>query len=351
MGARHFDRAVSPVAYHRFVTSDLYRWQAAMGAIVGALIADALASEREDWTAAGMRSLDTAEAHLAGSPLPVDLEARHAVPVAVGLALGERPLMFDPATVSLIDAIRTGLDDTVQHTQTEPLLAKAANLAFTNHFVDAVAGAGGDAELASLVGAFSGLQGGLGAIPARLVSTFQSPDGGRGRRYLCGLTNRLLGVNKPNWYDPRRRRGPKEVLPGVWFSNLYGLSRFTTEHPDGLVLSLCNEEGRIDGHPHHVTFHLEDTPRTDANPSLSIVLDEILSEVAVARADGQPVLLHCRHGASRTGLILRLLLVDELGVSPDDVLVEAQCLWPHTSSWNQDWAKEVERRSPGSVQL
>lgn len=329
-----------------------------MGAIVGALVADALTSGTESWTAAGMRSLDVAEAHLAGAPVPLDLEPRHAVPVAVGLAMGERPLMFNAVTVSVIDSIRTGLDNTKQVTQSEPLLAKAAGLARTNRFVDAVAGAEGDAELAALVGAFAGLEGGLGAIPARLVSTFQAPDGGRSRRYLCGITNRLLGMTKPNWYDPRQRRGPKEVLPGLWLSNLSGLSNFTTEHPDGLVLSLCNEEGRVDGHRHHVTFHLEDTPGTDANPSLSTVLDEILSEIAAARTAGRPVLLHCRHGASRTGLILRLLLVDELAmpldeleVPLDDVLAEAQCIWPHTSSWNQDWTKEIERRSPRSVQL
>ncbi len=315
-----------------------------MGVISGALVADALVNDQSCWAANGMTSLDRAEAHLAGTPLPLDIEPRHAVPVAVGLAAGASPLLFDPTTVSLIDAIRTGLGQTDRIVQTNPLLAKAAALARTGRFVDAVAGAGSDGELAILVGAFAGLEGGLGAIPARLVSTFGSPEGGRGRRYMCSLTNRLLGVNKPNWYDPRHRRGPKEVLPGLWLSNLHGLSRFTSEHPDGLVLSLCNEEGRIDAHPEHVTFHLEDTPRTDANPSLAVVLDEVLREIAEARARGQPVLVHCRHGASRTGLILRLLLVSEHGVRPDDVLAEAQCYWSHTSSWNHDWTQEVERR-------
>ena len=99
------------------------------------------------------------------------------------------------------------------------------------------------------------------------------------------------------------------------------------------------------GHPHHVTFHLEDTPRSDANPSLALVIDEILAEISQARAAGQPVLVHCRHGASRSGLVLRLLLVDELGLSADDALTEAMCRWSHTSTWNTDWTDVVRRRA------
>ncbi len=316
-----------------------------MGALAGTLVAGAKGQDSATWTPDGMEMLRQAEHFLAGGPTPIDLSPVHAVGVALGLASGGAPLLVDATTVSLIDSVRDGLVSTGHPTPDDPILAKAAELARCGSFGEAVAGAGGDEELSMLVGLFVGLDGGIGALPARLVSAGSAPGGGRGRRYLCGLTNRLLGVEKPNWYDPRNRRGPKEVLPGLWLSNLYGISRFTADHPNGLVLSLCNEEGRLDGHPHHVTFHIEDTPKTDANPSIEIVVDEVLAEITQARRTGQPVLVHCRHGASRTGLILRLVLLGELDASADDILTEALCLWPHTSTWNTDWMTLVERRA------
>lgn len=316
-----------------------------MGALTGALVAGAMSQRSDHWTPNGMATITQAEDLLSGRPTPIDLSPEQAIGVAIGLASGGAPLLVDATTVSLIDAVRDGLDSTDRPQQPDPLVAKAAELSRTAPFVEAVAGAGDDEALAMLVGMFVGLGGGLGAVPARRVAQGSAPAGGRGRRYLVGLTNRLLGVEKPNWYDPRQRRGPKEVLPGLWLSNLYGISRFTADHPEGLVLSLCNEEGRLDNHPHHITFHIEDTPRTDANPSIDIVVDEVLTEISTARTAGQPVLLHCRHGASRTGLILRLVLLQELDASADDILTEALCLWPHTSTWNRDWMDLVERRA------
>ncbi len=336
---------VTAALYHRRVRSELYRWQAAMGAISGALVADACATGGTEWTPHALRSLDLAESFLAGAPVPIDLGPTEAVPTAIGLATTAAPLLMDTTTVAVADALRHGLEQGGRPELSDPLLAKAADIARQHSFVEAVEAAAGDGELAVLVGAFVGLERGLGAVPARLVSTMRAPDQRRGRRYLCGLTNRLLGIERPIWYDPRRRRGAREVLPGLWLANLFGLSRFSAEHPDGLVLSLCDDEGRVASHHDHVTFHLEDTPRTDANPNLAGVLDEVLAEVAAARSSGRPVLVHCRHGASRTGLVLRLILVDELGLSADDALTEAMCLWPHTSTWNDDWSREVERRA------
>ena len=316
-----------------------------MGSIAGSLVADMLSSETDAWTPRAMQALDLAEAVLAGTPVPIDLSADVAVPVAVGLASSGSPLLVDSTTVELIDLVARGLGGETPLPSQDPLLAKALELARPAPFVDAVTLSDGDPQLASLVGTFVGLEGGLGAIPARLVSSCCAADGTRGRRYLRGLTNRLLGLELPNWYDPRRRRGPKEVLPGLWLSNLYGIPRFVDAFPDGLVLSLCDDEGRLSTHPNHVMFHLEDTPKAQANPSLGLVVDEILTEIAEARTAGQPVLLHCRHGASRTGLILRILIADELELSADDALVEAQCHWSHTSTWNREWNREVERRA------
>jgi len=124
-------------------------------------------------------------------------------------------------------------------------------------------------------------------------------------------------------------------------TNIFGLDRFVNEHPDGLVISLCDIEGRLVGHPNQLTFHLDDTPKADANPSIDQVLNDVMVEIRAARQAGQPVLVHCRHGASRTGLVLRLLLIEEHGLDADDALIEAQCLWPHTSTWNKAWARKV----------
>lgn len=322
-----------------------YRWQAGVGAITGALVGGSLARGSDAWTPGGVRAIEIAESLLAGGSLPIDTRPHEAIPAAVGLASGQSPLLAEPTTVALIDAVRDSLERRDHRRPSDPLLAKAAELADSLSFVDAAEAAGGDPELAALVGAFAGLRGGLGAVPARLVCTTGSPDGRRGRRYLGALTNRLLGLERPKWYDPRSRRGPREVLPGVWVSNLYGVRRFASAHVDGLILSLCDDEGQVGAHPHHLTFHLEDIPRTDANPSLGLVVDDVLGEIGAARERDQPVLVHCRHGASRTGLILRLLLVDELGLSAEDALTEALCLWPHTSTWNDDWTREVERRA------
>lgn len=328
------------------MASELYRWQAAFGALAGSLVAGALVTEsKTTWSPEGVRSVEIAEATLAGSPVPVDLAPEHGVATAIGQAGASAPLLMDMSTVGLFDAVRHGIESTGRAKLIDPLMTKAAEIAWAHRFDDAIEAVGGDEQLAMLVGAFVGLEGGIGAIPARHVASLGAPDGGRGRRYLCGLTNRLLGVENPSWYDPRNRRGPKEVLSGIWVANLFGISRFTKAHPNGLVLSLCNEEGRVDGHPHHITFHIEDTPRTDANPSIDLVIDEVLAEITRARSDSQPVLVHCRQGASRTGLILRLLLIAELGLSPDDAIIEAQCLWPHTSTWNKDWAKLIESRN------
>jgi hypothetical protein len=327
------------------MSSERYRWQAATGAIAGALTADAARTDGERWTEEAGVTLRVAEEFLAGRPVPVELRPADAVAVAVGLAHAAPPLLVDPMTVALIDAVRLALDSGHCPDPEDERLGHALELSRRPTFPAALEGAGDDAELVRLVGMFVGLERGLGAIPARRLAKLRTSEGRPGRRYVCGLANRLLGIDRPLWYDPRHRRGPKEVLPGLWLSNLFGLGPFTADHPDGLVLSLCDDEGRIKNHPDHVTFHLEDTPKAKANPSLATVVDDVLGEIETARSAGQPVLVHCRHGASRTGLILRILLVQELGLHAEDALTEAQCLWPHTSTWNKEWATEVERRA------
>ena len=264
------------------------------------------------------------------------------VPVAVGLASTAAPLLIDPSAVEMIDHIAAWLNRCEATPFGDPKIATAARIADDHHgrFVAAVQAS--PARSAALTGALAGLYGGIGAIPARLVAELVCPDGRRDRRYLSRLCDRLLDVHRIDWYDPRNRRGPKEVLPGVWVTNIFGLERFVTEQPDGVVISLCDIEGRLAGHPDQLTFHLDDTPKADANPSIDLVLDDVMAEIHSARKAARPVLVHCRHGASRTGLILRLLLIEEHGLDADDALIEAQCIWPHTSTWNKAWARKVD---------
>ena len=331
-------------------TSDEHRWQAGMGTIVGALAAETIAGTRSTcddgvaWGSFGCAAINHAEDLLRGVPVAIDLEPAAAIATAVGLVDQASPLLMNPATVELIDQVRAWITGRTVNPFGAVALADANEVATSSSSFMTAIHAADSVESAILVGALRGLKLGVGDVPARLVSDLVGPDRRRRRRYLTRLTDRLLDLHRNDWYAPRSVRGPREVLPGLWVSNLYGLKAFVRDHPDGLVLSLCDIEARLIDHPDQITFHIDDTPKGDANPALSTVIDDLLAEVADARGRGQPVLVHCRHGASRTGLVLRLLLVDELDLSPEDALMEAQCLWPHTSTWNKAWAREIERR-------
>jgi len=303
-----------------------------MGMICGALAAEAQLLGGDQWGPLGDELLARGEDLHVGKPLPIDVAPVGVVAAAVGLHGQPMPLLMDQATVDLIGEVDAFLE------AAKPACPEVG-------FGEIVGEAGSDVAAAMLAGARHGLQGGVGAIPARIVTGLHGPDGRRHRRWLSGFTRRLLRLEAKPEYDARTRRGPREVLPGVWVSNINTVSTFTKRHPESLVVSLCDPEGATDGHPFRLDVHLDDSPDRRVNPNLVGVLDDVLAEIAGARATGQPVLVHCRHGASRTGLVLRLLLVAELGLSADDALTEAQCLWPHTSSWNKAWAREVERRS------
>ena len=315
-----------------------------MGAIAGALIVDSARHSTTSWTDAGRTAIDHAEQWLRGAAAPMDLAAKEAVVVAVGLSTEPSPLLVDPATVEVIEGVRAWLDHAVSIDWVSPQLREAADVARSGRDFTAIVTADVDGTTALFAGMLRGLECGIGVVPARLVAEIGEPDGRRGRRYLSRLVDRMLKLERNDWYEARTRRGPREVLPGVWLANIHALGTFVVNHPDGLVLSLCDIEGRLDNHEHQITFHIDDSPKREANPSLEIVIDEVLAELRSARAAGQPVLVHCRHGASRTGLILRLLLAEDLQLDAEDALTEAQCLWPHTSTWNKAWAREVERR-------
>ena len=170
-----------------------------MGAITGSLVADALAAGGTAWSIRGHAATEHAEDLLSGRPTPIDLDVADAVPIAVGLSVGPSPLLAEPATVELVDHVRSWLAGEIgpEAGFSELLLATAAEHARSAaDFGAAVDAADGHQRLAMLTGALIGLEGGIGAIPARLVSTVRSPDGRRGRRYLSRLVDRLLGLQR-----------------------------------------------------------------------------------------------------------------------------------------------------------
>ena len=90
---------------------------------------------------------------------------------------------------------------------------------------------------------------------------------------------------------------------------------------------------------------MHDAAGSKVSPLLSATVDEVLATIKAFHSEERNVLVHCHHGASRTGLILRSWLVEELGLDVDDATTEAQARWPKTSTWNNAFSAEVARRS------
>jgi len=330
----------------RPVTLRAHRYQAALGAVIGSTLGSAMAEGRTVWGPVGVRSLDQAERLLRGDPIDFDLSPFAAVPAAVHLsAIGAGPpLLVDTDTTWLVNLVHSGLERLPAPTIPNGSVRRALDLSADLDFVAAVEASDGDAELAVLVGGLAGLRLGLGRIPAELA-TYVGDGQHRGRRYLVRLTERLLGLAPPPPRDPSRRLGPREVAPGLWVSNIHAVAEFAARHPEGAIISLCATEGRVDHHRVRREFYLADTPDRDENPDLPGLLTEILSEIETFRAEGRPVLVHCRYGASRTGLVLRAWLMETQGLDDEQALMEAQCRWPKTSSWNRRWNAELARRA------
>lgn len=113
-----------------------------------------------------------------------------------------------------------------------------------------------------------------------------------------------------------------------------------------MVVSLCRT-GDLVRVPDHLRVHLVDGAAPADNPRLSEVVDDVLDEVAAWRQAGRAVLVHCHHGASRTGLFLRAWLQRERGLGYEEALTEASRRWEHTSTWNARFEQELRRRGGG----
>jgi len=340
------------------------RHNAAVGMLVGFAVGDVCSQLDElppvicdgavdlpQWSAIAGTSFLHAERLLSREPLAMDLSATDVVASAIALADPDTPppLLIDPDAVMVCGAVRAGLLgqlDLVDAPSATPIVQDATKTtAGTGSFVDAVTAASLTSR--ALTGALAGLRWGPGAIPAAWMTGISGPVGSRsyGLRQLRRLAERLMQQDAPVPPEPRRSLGPRQVAPMLWLSNLHAVPRFLAEHPGGAVVSLCPTTGAFDNHPVRREFALHDAGGRAVNPHLSTTLDEILATIATFHRQERPVLVHCHHGASRTGLVLRAWLIENLGLSADDATTEAQVRWPKTSTWNRAFSAEISRRA------
>ena len=88
----------------------------------------------------------------------------------------------------------------------------------------------------------------------------------------------------------------------------------------------------------------DDVATVAANPRLDQVVDELLETIAAFRAEARPVLVHCHHGVSRTGLALRAWLMPETGLGEADATTDVEAGWPWLSTANERFTRVLAAR-------
>ena len=340
------------------------RHNAAVGALVGLAVGDALSTlphfppvvcggtvQLPDWGATAASAFAVAEQQLKRDPLDMALGPADIVGAAIALADPDAspPLLIDPDAVLMCSLVREAMLGTLALDEasgaSQEMAAAIESVESTASFCEALEQSPPDAL--ALSGAIAGLRWGPGAIPATWSTALRGPVGDRTYevRQLRRLAERLQQEDAPVPPEPRRLLGPREVAPGLWLSNLHAVPKFLAEHPDGAVISLCPTTGAFDNHPIRREFALHDAAGRKVNPHLRTTVDQVLASIRAFHDEGRAVLVHCHHGASRTGLILRAWLVEELGLDVDDATTEAQVRWPKTSTWNNAFSAEIKRRA------
>ena len=345
------------------------RHHVALGTVLGLAVGEAVALSSAvppticgnrseflpNWGAITDRALVAAESCTKSKALDIDLTSAEIAPAALYLAANKvsAPLLADSGAVAMIDRIATAmrrpqndgfdLDGALGDPSTLATLRGAASFA---PMVTALHGSGAPPDQLALAGALGGARWGPGAIPAAWVTSLAGPVGSYNYRLrqLTRLAERLLGEDAPQPPEPRRWVGPSEVAPKLWLSNMPAARRFAERHPDGAIVSLCPTTGALDSHTLRREFVLHDASASHANPHLSSQLDEVLATVDAFHDAGRDVLVHCHHGASRTGLVLRAWLMRDGDLSFDDATAEAQARWSKTSTWNHAFTRELRRR-------
>jgi len=302
------------------------------------------------WGQVAERSFVLAEALLQGRLLDIDVSPIAVAAPAIALADPDAsPSLFgDPDAVLMCSLVRSGLVGQLEldprHAQSPDFTTAVSMVSSATTFVEAISQAG--PESLAMTGALAGLRWGPAAIPAAWATTLHGPVGSRTYtlRQLRRLAERLMHQDAPSPPEPRRSLGPRQVAPKLWLSNLHAVPRFLAEHPDGAVISMCPTTGAFDHHLVRREFAVHDAGGSKVNPHLSHTVDQVLETIRAFHAEGREVLVHCHHGASRTGLILRAWLISDLGLNEEDATTEAQVRWPKTSGWNNAFNAEIRRR-------
>ncbi len=96
--------------------------------------------------------------------------------------------------------------------------------------------------------------------------------------------------------------------------------------------------------PHWRRFYLVDSADPNENIALDEVIDDVMSTVAACIEEGEPVVVHCFAGESRTGLVLRAWLMQRDGLTEAEATERAMELWPHLKTWNTAFTEALQRR-------
>ena len=375
--------------------SEIHRRQRAMGALVGAMVGDALAApfagqpagsytarfpqpvltgqgEMLDggrWTEHTRMMLRVAESLLDRDGIDeADLVARavggepltRTIPAAIAFAVAGpdasieaaerlcRLTTNDPDAIEGCVALHLALADGLAGRDELAALGDAASF---SHALVASVDEGSDATVTVCTGALAGARWGIGAIPTRWASPLHGPGAGDADSdyeivSLRALAVRLAGlapddnIEDPGW----PARGPHLVDPrGLWVADLNGAARSHEIVPGAHVISLSRVGDRPQ-QPHWRRFYLVDSADPDQNIALDDVLDEVMSTVTACIEEGEPVVVHCFAGESRTGLVLRAWLMQRDGLTEAEATEAAMELWPHLKTWNTAFTEALRRR-------
>jgi ADP-ribosyl-[dinitrogen reductase] hydrolase len=280
---------------------------------------------------------------------------------------GDDPLAAVSATLELIDEPARGefarvLDERWQPGGTDAngavwgaLGTAVWALRRSSSFAEAVVLAidtGDDADtVGCITGGLAGAVYGIGAIPIRWASPIHGSvvgpdDSGHDLASLRDLAAELAGLDRdtppdlPTWSP----RGPHLVDErGLWVADREGASKSHEVVSNAHVISL-SKVAHAPLQPHWRRAYLVDSEDPDENLAIEAVLDDVLSTVRACVEAGEPVIVHCYAGESRTGLVLRAWLMERDSLTEAEATAKALELWPHLKTWNTAFTDLLRRR-------
>ena len=228
--------------------------------------------------------------------------------------------------------------------------------------LDAAVRAGDDTDtVAAIAGALLGARWGASAIPTQWQRILHGWPGLRSRELIrLGLLTARAGRPDPSgWpleaiHDYSGYPGADALAThphdsGVLLSGVGHLRHL----PEGVgaVVSLCRLG--VDEMPapgvaagDHLEVWLIDSDDTAVNPNLCYVLNQAADAVAVFRAEGRTVLLHCVQAQSRTPAVAALYSARHRGIAISQAFNDVQSVLPHAHP-NATFRSALEGMVPG----